>query len=90
MDSQRYDADLIKHLTGGVSFYNLTPIPDLRSFRSIDSWIEASKEVVQFLKGGFCIMIKSGRLSKTLSDVIYVAESLEVFNKHGVISISRA
>jgi DNA-binding transcriptional ArsR family regulator len=88
LDSQRYEDELLRNLTHGARAYSVSPIPGLSEYRSIDSWIEPARQIVQYLNGGFCLWIGLGRHPKTLSEAVYVAEELRKYNKHGVIAVS--
>lgn len=88
LDSQRHDNELLMNLTRGAKAYSLTPIPEPSEFRSVDSWIEPAKQMVQNLNGGFCLWMRLSRLPRTLSEAIYIAEELRKYNKHGVIAVT--
>ncbi len=88
LDSQRYEEELLRNLTRGAKAYSMSPIPELKDHKSVDSWIESAQRIVNYLNGGFCLWMDYGKLSKTLSEAVYVAEELRKYNKHGVIAIT--
>lgn len=89
MDLRRYGEDLLRKVTGEADAYSTTPIPGPGSFRSMDSWIDASKKIVKLLSGGFYVKLRSVKLSKALSEAVYLAENLRGSNRYGVISVGR-
>lgn len=89
MDLRRYDEGLLRKVAGGADAYSTTPIPGPKSFQNMDSWIDASKRMVSLLSGGFYVKLRSVKLSKALSEAIYLAENLRESNRHGIISIGR-
>jgi len=89
MDLRRYDEDLLRKVTGEADAYSTTPIPGPKSFQSMDSWIDVSKKIVRLLSGGFYVKLRSVKLSKALSEAVYLAENLRESNRYGIISIGR-
>ncbi|MCF3653015.1 MAG: ArsR family transcriptional regulator [Aigarchaeota archaeon] len=88
LDSQRYDEELLRNLTHGAKAYSVSPIPRLSEYKSMESWIESARQIVQHLNGGFCLWMDLSRSWKALSEAIYAAEELRKYNKHGVIAAS--
>jgi len=88
LDSQRYDEELLRNLTHGAEAYSVSPIPRLSEYKSMDSWIESARQILQHLNGGFCLWMDLSRGTKALSEAIYAAGELRKYNKHGVIAAS--
>jgi hypothetical protein len=88
LDSQRYEEELLRNLAHRARAYSVSPIPGLREYKSMELWIESARQIVQYLNGGFCLLMELDKHPKTLSEAVYVTEELRKYNKHGVIAAS--